>query len=158
MNYNRIILFILIGLLLSCGGNDDSSNDPVLPEEQENDDISPEINASGIGEIIEVMTDITIAIIDQSAVETEILLDGEEIFSSTLKEFTYNFNPYIIPVGPHTIVVRSTDNSGNENSRTFEVDIKHLLMSYEYGAQENDRNPFKWIFHGSDKFAENRYN
>lgn len=152
----RLISIAICFQLISCDPEEVKEEEPVqeevveqeeeVPDTEPTDDVAPEIVVTGITEAVETYTDISLSISDASETDTRILLDGEVLFSSTEKQFDYQLDPYPLAVGMRTLSVQATDSLGNQSVETFTLDVKHLLLSYEYSGQENDRSPFKWIF------------
>lgn len=121
--------------------------DPV-EETLEVDEKNPELTVSGFADIIETTTLISISIVDESAVETKVMRNGEEIATSSEKQFDVSINPYGIPVGATDFMVVSTDAMGNEVSETYSLEIKHLLMTY--GKNDPGQTTFRnWLFFNS---------
>ncbi len=106
----------------------------------------PELTVMGFSDVIETYADISITIIDDSAVETKVIHEGEELSISTEKQFEFSIDPYIIPVGQTSFSIVSTDEEGNVVSETFSVEIKHLLMIFDYGNRENSNRLINWVF------------
>jgi len=146
MRYKITLLTLLLVSFFSCK----KSEDPIVPkpivEEPVADDKNPELTVSGFADIIETTTEVSIGIVDDSTVETKVMHNGVEIAVSTEKQFNVSINPYGVPVGPTDFIVTSKDAKGNETSETFSVEIKHLLMTYEFGAHEIDENQTWWLF------------
>jgi len=139
----RITLFtILLVSFFSCT----EAEEPIIEDPIAEDDKNPELTVNGFTEIIETYVDVSINIVDDSTVETKVMHEGEEIATSSEKQFDLSLSPYAIPVGSTDFIVTSTDAKGNETSETYSVEIKHLLMNYEYGAQESENGPQRWLF------------
>lgn len=59
--------------------------------------MKPKLTVNGFVDILETTTEVSIGIVDDSAVETKVLHDGEEIVVSSEKQFNLTINPYGIP-------------------------------------------------------------
>ncbi|MFS4491751.1 hypothetical protein [Maribacter sp. 2308TA10-17] len=151
MKVKFLFIFIVFSIISSCNKEDEKltetpvSDDP-LEETVIEDQEKPKLTVVGLTGVIEKISEISISIVDDSSVETMVTLGGEELASSTEKQFTFSLNPYGIAVGDTDFTVTSKDAGGNETIETFTLEIKHLLMTYEYGIDEDERNPEKWIF------------
>ncbi len=145
------ILALLLVIFFSCDKKEDEiaktpiaedpKEDPVVVDEQ-----APELTVNGFTDIIETKTDISISIVDDSTVETKVMLGEEEIATSTDKQFDVTINPYTIPVGTTEYTVYSKDAKGNETSEVYTIEIKHLLFTYEAVHQEVTFDLTRWIF------------
>lgn len=133
-------------LLIGCNKEDNQNNGSELPDSPENIESIPELSVFGTSAIIETITELNIKINHFQDVETTLAVDGEILHTSSSNEFNYNFNPYLIPVGNHILEIVTKDENGNQNDLSFDVEIKHLLIIYEYGEKENLQNPVKWVF------------
>lgn len=127
-------LLLTILLFSNC---DSSSEDPVddNPVQTTDDDVTgqdetpPEISISEIPEVIEVTTELTVNISDESdQVTTVVNLDGTEVFRSTQKSFVFDLNPFDYPSGPKNIEIVASDASGNENSLEETFELNRLLL------------------------------
>jgi len=152
MKFKFYFLALLFTMVLSCNKSDDTTEpepnteDPKDKEPIAEDENKPVITVNGFSEIIETVTEISISIDDDSTVETKILHNGEELAVSSEKQFDVSINPYPIPVGLNDFIFISKDAKGNEISKTYSVEIKHLLMIYGYSNQESDNGWKRWLF------------
>ena len=150
MRIKAPLLILLIILFFSCDKKEDKITEKPIPEVPVVvDEKKPELTVSGFTEIIETNTDVSISIVDESTVETKVMHDGEEIASSTEKQFEISINPYSIPVGSTDFIVVSTDAKGNEVSETFSAEIKHLLFTYGHSEQADQNESKRWLFFNS---------
>lgn len=145
------IVFVLITLFFACNKSETPIvPDPIVEDPKEDpvveDETAPTITTTGFTDIIETYAEISISIVDDSAVETKVMYNGEELASSSEKQFDVSINPYVIPVGATDFLVVSTDAKGNETSENFSVEIKHLLMTYGYSAKESESSFDRWLF------------
>ena len=118
------ILFSLLflHLLLSCGSD---SEDP----ETDRDTTPPSISILGVQETIDTPTTINFTIADAaSTISTVVLLNGEQVLSTTQKSFSYELDPYELPSGSATLTITSTDDQGNENTETITFNLQKLLF------------------------------
>jgi len=122
------------------------AEEPIIEDPITEDDKNPQLTVDGFTEIIETYADVSINIVDDSTVETKVVHEGEEIATSTEKQFDLSINPYVIPVGSTDFMVVSTDAKGNETSETYSVEIKHLLMNYGYTTFEKEVGFERWLF------------
>jgi hypothetical protein len=141
--FNQFFYIFSIILLLSCDSENKEDLNAELPNNFE--DI-PELSVFGTSSIIETYTELSIKISHIQEVNTSISIDDEIIYTTILNEFNFEFNPYLFSVGNHELKIVTEDKDGNINEVSFDIEIKHLLMIYEYGEKENSQNPFKWIF------------
>ncbi len=150
MNTKAPIYAFIIFILFSCSKSEEITKEPiseVLEDEPiVEDETNPVLTVTGFADIIETNTSVSISIVDDSTVETKVLYEEEELVSTTDKQIDLSINPYILPVGPTEFKVVSKDVKGNEITETYSVEIKHLLMTYEYGAQESENGPQRWLF------------
>lgn len=150
----RALFFLFCVFLVSCSQND--STDDVNLEDDDiglNDDEiisvdedAPVVSINGLNSEIEVETNISFSITDESTTTTRIFLNEQEIFSSSEREFEFTFNPYPYEVGSSIIRITSTDSEGNGFEEEFPVEIKHLLMEFEFGADEMASKDATWVF------------
>ena len=149
------ILAFLIISFFSCEQSEDPIiKDPIIEDPIAEDEKKPELTVTGFTDVIETTTDVSISIVDESTVETKVMHEGEEIASSTEKQFNLSVNPYGIPVGPADFSVISTDAKGNETTETYSIEIKHLLVTYEFAQHELLEGQQNWIFFNSTDGTE----
>ncbi|MRH99600.1 hypothetical protein GH721_03545 [Kriegella sp. EG-1] len=147
----KIPLFAFLFIsFFSCN----KTEDPINPKPIDEDDKNPELTISGFTDIIETTIVVSIGIVDDSTVETKVVHNGEEIATSAEKQFNVSINPYTIPVGSTDFIVTAKDAMGNEISETHTVEIKHLLMTYEYDASEKFTGQTNWVFFNSHEKTE----
>ena len=145
MKIRLLFIYLLLLTSVSCNNSEDIIKDDPVIDDPIVDDKNPELTITGFSEIIETDTKISITIVDDSAVETKLLLNNEELATSTAKQFDLDINPYGLPIGQTNFIIVSKDAMGNEKSETFSVEIKHLLIEYEYSLQElGDKK--HWLF------------
>ncbi|MGW9686848.1 hypothetical protein [Flagellimonas sp. 2504JD1-5] len=127
----------LFFLALFCASCSSSESDPPIKEQI--DTIPPSVSVSGIEESIQLSTTLNISAIDNSGnVTTTILINGEEVFSSTNKQFTFELDPFDHPNGANSITFRSVDPDNNVFEKTYNVNIQKLL--YEHFSVESPDN------------------
>lgn len=159
MKTKSLWLLFLIAFFIACdseNGQTDLPDDEVVQEPnedededdvvEETDDTPPILSISDLGESIETYVDVVATISDESSVETKIVVNDEEIFTTSELQFNYQLNPYVIPVGIAQIQVISEDELGNVTTKDFQVEIKHFLMEYNMGADEEERYAANWVF------------
>lgn len=135
MKYKSLLVIFLI-LVFSCSSDseqpDNPQPNPEPPTQGEPDTTAPTITIGGLESEVEVLTTLTISITDASnSVNTIILVNENEVFSTTDKTISYEVDPFDFPSGTTTLTIQSTDNSDNqgEESQTFE--LKKLLLASE---------------------------
>ncbi|MGB5821624.1 MAG: hypothetical protein WBG90_19235 [Saonia sp.] len=122
-----IYAFVLIFFLLSCASDSGDSTEPPMPP---SDEAVPVISLSNVPKLIEVLTELSVTITDTSNVTSSILIDGEEVFSSSEKSFAFSLDPFDYSIGDKTITVRTMDENGNEASANASFELKKLLVDY----------------------------
>ncbi|MEO9892558.1 hypothetical protein [Aurantibacter sp.] len=128
---------------------DEDSTEDINEEPVEVDETAPILTIAGFTDVIETISDVSIIVEDDSAVETKVFYEGEEIAASLDKQLNFKVNPYTIPVGEIDFEVISIDDLGNETSEILTTEIKHLLMIYNQSAINNANNFPNWLFFNS---------
>ncbi|MEM8846549.1 MAG: hypothetical protein AAGD17_05540 [Bacteroidota bacterium] len=124
---NSLFFFLTISILLvlGCSSSDDQT-DPDIPEV---DTTAPTISINGLSDTLETLSTITISISDVSeTVSSSITLNGNEILSSTEKQFSLEIDPFDFPNGNTTLVVTSTDANNNEGMESVSFELRRLLF------------------------------
>jgi hypothetical protein len=88
------------------------------------DQSPPIINIADIGDSLEEFTTITINIGDDSpSVTTKVSINKSQVLETTQKQFTFEIDPFSLPSGTTTLVIRTEDGNNNQSeiSRTFEL-------------------------------------
>lgn len=143
----------LIALFCLSACSSDSAPEPV--EENKNEEVltseetdmsSPEISINGLDSTIEIKTSFQVVVVDNSEVETKIIINEEEVFTSADKQFAYELNPYTIDVGAVTLKIVSEDSYGNITEKEENLEIKHLLMDFDLGINEMINVEKAWVF------------
>jgi len=151
--FKGLLSVLVVLLLFSCSQND--TNDGNIGDDglNGNDDSvvssdldPPVVSIVGFNAEIEIETVVAVSITDESPTETKIFLNEDEIFSSSDDGFEFTINPYIYEVGSVTIKVISTDSEGNGFEEEFVIEIKHLLMEFNFGAEEMAAKDITWTF------------
>ena len=128
MKYKSLLVIFLM-LVFSCSSDSEEPNNPEPPTQSEPDTTAPTITIGGLDNNVEILTTLTITITDESnSVNTVILVNDNEVFSTTDKTISYELDPFDFPSGETTFTIQSTDDSNNqgEESQTFE--LKKLLF------------------------------
>ncbi|PRX57259.1 hypothetical protein [Flagellimonas meridianipacifica] len=129
-------LLLFLAICLSCSSDSDqpepNSNpnpNPNPPTQGEEDTTAPTIRIAGLQDLIEVLTTLEVTVTDASNnVNTAILVNGDEVFTTTQKSFSYELDPFDFPSGETTITVQSTDDSDNQGSESETFELKKLLF------------------------------
>lgn len=140
-------LFLCLFLLFGCGGDSEEPMEGPDDDSQIIDEIPPMISRSNLSDIIEVVTDLEISIDDMSLVETKIQINGQEVHSTSERQFVYMINPYPLAVGNAEIRIISEDEFGNISEDVFDMEIKHLLMDFNLGEEEETEFNSNWVFY-----------
>lgn len=149
-NFLTVLFSIVVFIFLGCSSNSEHDGE-VLQEPndggvQANDETAPTLAITGLNEPIETYREIEVMISDESSVETSILINDMEIFTTSELQFNYELNPYVIPVGIAQVKVVSEDEFENSTEEEFQVEIKHFLMEFNLGVEEQGRHTFIWTF------------
>ncbi|WP_420602429.1 hypothetical protein [Flagellimonas sp.] len=124
----RTTFFYLLLVFVWVGCGSDSEEIPT-DDDIQLDNTPPTIQAPETPNVIQVLTDLYFTIQDDSnELVNRILLDGEEIFSSTAKSFNFQINPFDYSSGPKNLKIVSVDDSGNESTVEISFELKKLLV------------------------------
>lgn len=149
-----LVIFILLAFF-SCDKKEDKIIvDPIAEETIVEDETKPVLTIVGFTDIIEISTSISVSIVDESSVETKVVVNDQELIVSTEKQLEISVNPFVLPVGQTDFLVVSTDAKGNETSEIFSVEVKHLLMTYSYNEAEDDGAYKSWVLFNDLEGAE----
>ncbi len=133
-NYYMKMRFLPILLLLCLGCSSDSSEpepdgNPNPPTQGEEDTTAPSINIAGLQDVIEVLTELEVTITDTSqSVNTVLFVNGNEVFTTTQKTFSYELDPFDFPTGETEVTIQSTDDSNNQGIESGTFELKKLLF------------------------------
>ncbi len=120
---NRLFITLLVVLTIAC--NPDENNN--ITGENAN---APKISVQGLTSEIEVKTQITVNIVDDSdIVSNTLIVNGEELLTNKVKNFKFDINPFDYPTGENTFLLYSVDEEGNETKFENTLVIKKLLVS-----------------------------
>jgi len=97
------------------------------------DTTDPVLTVSGFEPTIEKATTINISITDNSAISSKISVNGNEVFSSAEKAFSFEFDPFEYPSGANTATIVVTDAEDNSAEQTIQFDVKKLLYRLTSG-------------------------
>ena len=140
MKVSRPFLILLLLCFAACSSDSSDSNDTSGQQDQDmpdaTDNEAPVISVSGLENVIETYTNLEISITDNSAVETRILVNDQEVYTTTSKQFQYELNPFNIAIGNIDLRIVSEDIFGNASESEFDPEIKHLLMEFNLAANE----------------------
>lgn len=136
-----VFLFVFLG----CSGDSGQGEVPGIPEETMDVD-APLITLNGLASLIEKYTDVQISVTDESAVTTRIYINDLIVAVFSDKQFSYTIDPYPQPVGNVQVKVISEDANGNSSEQVFDVEIKHLLMDFNLGPDEDGPTNTHWVF------------
>ena len=138
LSIKMLVLGLVIILGLSCEPKEDSAK-----SQQELDITAPLISVSGITDEIEKMTTIEVVVTTTSAqLATIISINGNQVFTSSEKQFTYTIDPFAFPTGENMLVVTSTDLEGNDTSASFPIIVKKLLFRGSDGLSSESVDSF----------------
>lgn len=125
LNHSIRLLIILLTVVTIACDPDKNSNDI----NGENAD-APKISVQGLKPEIEITTQITINITDDSdIVSNTLIINGKEVLTNTDKNFKFDINPFDYPIGENTFLFYSVDEEGNETKFENTLVIKKLLVS-----------------------------
>ena len=120
----RLLIALIVFVTVSCDPEENTSG---FNGEDEN---APKISVKGFTSEIEVVTQISIEITDDSeVVNNRLIINGEEILENSDKNFKFDINPYDYPVGENKFVFYSVDEDGNETKFENTTIIKKFLAS-----------------------------
>lgn len=120
----RLLIALIVFVTVAC---DPEENISEFNGEDEN---APKITVKGFTTEIEVVTQITIEINDDSEiVSNRLIVNGEEILENSDKNFKFDINPFDYPVGENKFVFYSVDEDGNETKFENTTIIKKFLAS-----------------------------
>lgn len=89
---------------------------------------------SEIGETIEVLTPIDIKISDNlETVNTTISINGNNVFTTTQNQFSYDIDPFEFPNGTTELIITVKDEDGNETIESFQFISNRLLFQGDGG-------------------------
>jgi hypothetical protein len=145
MKIKLLLLLAAVISLVSCDGENGQGTSPDDVVET-NDDNGPILSITGLSESMETYTDIEAVVSDESSVETRIFINGEEVFQTSDVQFNYRINPYLIPVGEIQLRVVCEDEFENTTEKLFQLEIKHLLIEFNLGRDEEERYETIWTF------------
>nr|WP_298922948.1 hypothetical protein [uncultured Allomuricauda sp.] len=128
MKYKSLLVIFLM-LVFSCSSDSEEPNNPEPPTQSEPDTTAPTITIGGLDNNVEILTTLTITITDESnSVNTVILVNDNEVFSTTDKTISYELDPFDFPSGATTITVQSADDSDNLGTESESFELKKLLF------------------------------
>lgn len=120
----RLLTALIVFITISC---DQEENIIEFNGEDEN---APKISVKGFTTEIEVATQISIEITDDSeTVNNRLIVNGEKILENSDKNFKFDINPFDYPVGKNKFVLYSVDEDGNETKFENTTIIKKFLAS-----------------------------
>mgnify|MGYP000430045512 CR=1 FL=1 len=120
----RLLTALIVFVTISC---DQEENIIEFNGEDEN---APKISVKGFTTEIEVATQISIEITDDSeTVNNRLIVNGEKILENSDKNFKFDINPFDYPVGENKFVLYSVDEDGNETKFENTTIIKKFLAS-----------------------------
>ncbi|MEM9362469.1 MAG: hypothetical protein AAGA43_07540 [Bacteroidota bacterium] len=142
----KCFLLLVLAVVFACSSDADQpepSPTPNPPTQGEEDTTAPTVSITGLQDLIEVLTTLEVTVTDASNnVNTAILVNGEEVFTTTLKSFSYELDPFDFPTGETTITVQSTDDSDNQGTESGTFELKKLLFRSTDLAGDDPSNDF----------------
>ena len=154
-SFKIFTVILLILCFFSCEEKEDTAKAIVEIEAT-----APIISVSEIAETIEVLTTIDISVSDNTEnVNTTISINGNNVFTTTQNQFSYDIDPFEFPNGATNLVISAIDEDGNEIDRIHILQIGKdgLLRSENWRANhrcdgDNDHEAlsrFHSLFFGS---------
>ncbi|MEL6916303.1 MAG: hypothetical protein AAFO99_01100 [Bacteroidota bacterium] len=132
MKKKSFIVLLLSIVVFGCSsdsGEQTPTDDNDPPVQGETDTTAPVISLSGLEDTLEVLTTLNFSVTDASEnVTTTVSIDDEDVFSSMEKQFSYELDPFDFTTGEKTLMVTSTDDSGNMGSESQRFELKKLLF------------------------------
>ncbi|MEP4946404.1 MAG: hypothetical protein ABJU26_02585, partial [Flavobacteriaceae bacterium] len=137
-------LFITFSMLVfSCSSDSEEPNNPKPPIQGEPDTTAPVIAIGGLENDVETLTTLNVTITDESnSVNTVIMVNGNEVFSTTDKTIPYELDPFDFPSGATTLTVQSTDDSENQGTESQSFELKKLLYRSTDLSGDDPSNDF----------------
>lgn len=128
-SFKIFTVILLILCFFSCEEKEDTAK-----AIEEIDATAPTISVSEIAETIEVLTSIDISVSDNTEnVNTTISINGNNVFTTSQNQFSYDFDPFEFRNGATNLVVTAIDEDGNETVKTFQFSLSKLLYKHDYG-------------------------
>ncbi|UII81262.1 hypothetical protein [Flagellimonas sp. CMM7] len=132
MKYKSLLVIFLM-LVFSCSSDSEEPNNPQPnpdpPTQGDPDTTAPTITIGGLESEVEILTTLTVTIADASnTVNTVILVNDTEVFSTTDKTISYELDPFDFPSGATTLTIQSTDDSDNLGTESETFELKKLLF------------------------------
>lgn len=128
-SYRVFTVLLLAFCFFGCEEGEDSAK-----KLDEIDAIVPTISVSEIGETIEVLTPIDITVSDNSeTVNTTISINGNNVFTTTQNQFSYDIDPFEFPNGTTELIITVKDEDGNETIESFQFISNRLLFQGDGG-------------------------
>jgi len=122
-------VILLILCFFSCEEKEDTAKAIVEIEAT-----APIISVSEIAETIEVLTTIDISVSDNTEnVNTTISINGNNVFTTTQNQFSYDIDPFEFPNGATNLVILAIDEDGNETVKSFQFISNRLLFQGDEG-------------------------
>lgn len=125
-------LLMILFLVFGCDSEENETPGTLPPDEtnEELDTTPPTVTISNLVATVEVTTTFNVTVEDKSdVVSTKVLINGQEIYMSDQKSFSFDVDPFDYPSGENTLTLVSRDGEDNsvEQSETFE--LRKLLVS-----------------------------
>ncbi|MBU2900295.1 hypothetical protein [Maribacter dokdonensis] len=128
-SFKIFTVILLIHCFFSCEEKEDTAKAIVEIEAT-----APIISVSEIAETIEVLTTIDISVSDNTEnVNTTISINGNNVFTTTQNQFSYDIDPFEFPNGATNLVISAIDEDGNETVKSFQFISNRLLFQGDEG-------------------------
>ncbi len=126
MHKKLFALAIVFLLVIAC---DTGENREVSLPDDTFEEI-PDIPIVGFEANLEVATTLNISIPANSNIErTSVLVNEDELLTTTNKTFSFDLNPFDYPTGQNTLSLVFSDAEGNESRQTETFEVNKLLVS-----------------------------
>lgn len=134
MNF-KLLFVLYCFVLISC---DDKQQDFPILDQESNDTTGPSISISPLGDVLEVLTSVSVSLSDESEIaNTIILINEKEVLNSSEKDFQFEIDPFEFPNGETTLTIKTTDKENNESIESYMFQLRKLLYRQKSGFSSN---------------------
>ena len=134
-----LTLPLLLWMVMACDSNENEQTS--LPDDTSEE--LPEIPIVGFEANLEVATTLNISIPENSNIErTSVLVNEDELLSTTNKTFSFDLNPFDYPTGQNTLSLVFSDTDGNESRQSKTFEVNKLLVSIASARVFSSRQAF----------------
>ncbi len=122
----KAFFLLLITLFINCS-KDNEENQNIEPDQTE--EALPVISISEFDNVIEKRTGFRVSVSGaDSETNTKVLINNDELVSTSQKNFEFEINPFDYPNGQTVMTVKSVTSSNEESVTNEEFEIKKLLF------------------------------